>query len=166
MWNGSWPSLVIQNYRKSLDEVKKVVKSPDSSQSDEVSRALARFLVIRACGYLEVVAEECCACYAESKSAPRVAGYSRSWLKRGRNPSPGALVDLVGRFGHDWAEQLSDLLNEDDELLKRDLSFLVEKRNKIAHGEGEGVTARKALALTDSALLVADWFVDRLDPRK
>lgn len=165
MWNGAWPSLEIQNYQKSLNDVRVVVERPNSNQSDEVSRSLARFLVVRACGYLEIVAEECCACYAESKSAPRVADYARSWLKRGRNPSPGALLDLVGRFGHDWADELTEVLNLDDELLKRDLLSLVDKRNKIAHGEGEGVTARKALALTESALTVADWFIDRLDPR-
>lgn len=165
MWDGAWPSLTIMNYRRTLDGVRAMVESPFPDQPDEITRALSRFLVVRACGYLEVVADECCASYARSKSSSRVADYSRSWLGRGRNPSPGSLIDLVRRFGQDWAEELAEVLTKDDEYMKRELSSLVDRRNKIAHGAGEGITASKALALTKVAEEIADWFVARLDPR-
>jgi hypothetical protein len=122
-------------------------------------------LVVRTCGYLEVVVDECSKALIESKSAPRVAAFATSWLERGRNPRPSTLVEIARKFDSQWGDELSDLLNKDDELLKRELSLLVDKRNKIAHGKGEGITARKALDLIPPVFVVADWFIDRFDPR-
>ncbi|MEV6644540.1 HEPN domain-containing protein [Amycolatopsis sp. NPDC051371] len=165
MWSTAWPSLVIVNHRKTLSAVEVLVQKPASDQADEVGNALSRFLVVRACGYLEAVTEECCGAYTESKSSPKVALYARSWLGKGRNPWPSALIELVQRFDQDWASELSGFLAEDDDYRKRELSSMVDKRNRIAHGAGEGVTATKALTLTKVAVEVAQWFVTRFDPR-
>jgi hypothetical protein len=141
------------------------VSHPSPDQSDAAQMALARFLVVRACGYVEAVTEESVACYTESRSSPRVAQYARSWLGRGRNPSPGNMVDLVAKFDQDWAKELSKVFAENDNLLKRELSLMVDRRNKIAHGAGENITARKSLELAQYAASVADWFIVRFDPR-
>lgn len=56
------------------------------------------------------------------------------------------------------------MLAEQDELLHRELSFLLDRRNKIAHGHSEGITVRKALDLKRVAVQIADWFILRFNP--
>lgn len=165
MWSGAWPSLAISNFDTALTGAEILVVSPPSGQPDEVTRALTRYLVVRTCGFLETVVDECCIAFIGSKSSPAVAAYGASWLGRGANPTPGRLVGLVGRFDGAWATELQSLFDADDERLKREVAFLVDRRNKIAHGQGEGISGRRALDLAASAREVTDWFIRRLDPR-
>jgi hypothetical protein len=164
-WSGAWPNLKLQNYRKTFELHVQLVSKPADHEPDEVSQALARFLVVRTCGYIEAVSEECVGCYAESKSSPQIARYSRSWLGRGRNPSPGNLIDLASKFDQQWASEMQALLKADDDRLKRDLDLMIDRRNKIAHGLGENVTARKALDFAETGRTLSDWIIQRFDPR-
>ena len=165
MWDEAWPSLPIQNLEKSLDSLVLLVRDHDPSD-DEIMAQLARFLVVRISGYLEQVIEECCKAYLKSKSSPEAASFGESWLGRGRNPRPGALREFVKKFDNqNWIDDLEALLNENDEDIHRQLAFLVASRNKIAHGESESVTVRKALDLVDPAKRTAEWFISTLDPR-
>lgn len=165
MWSGSWPSQRLQRFRTNLHAVRNLVDHPNSHQSDEVGQALARFLVIRACGYLEKISKESALAYVESKASPNVANFARSWFSKGRSPSPSSLVELVSKFDSQWSIELCARLKDDDEYLWRQISFLVELRNKIAHGESEGVGATRALDLVKSVEVVADWFLTKFDPR-
>lgn len=162
----AWPNLTLQNYRRAFETHRALVMKPASAQADEVGMALARFLVVRACGYIEAVAEECVSSYTLSRSSPQVARYSKSWLGKGRNPSPGNMLDLASRFDKSWEREFGILLAADDDLVKRELALLVDRRNKIAHGTGENITARKALDFAGLAIRIADWLIDRFDPRK
>jgi hypothetical protein len=74
------------------------------------------------------------------------------------------LVTLVARFDTTWAGDLLDVLEADDQRLHREVSFLVDRRNKIAHGLNEGVGTVRALQLSDVACEVSDWFLARFDP--
>lgn len=165
MWEAAWPSLQIVNLGKSLVALEALVQDPEHNRPDEVSAALARFLVVRTCGYLEQVVEECCRSLVASKSAPTVSSFANSWLGRGANPAPDKLVSLVDRFSSTWSGELNALLDNDDQRLRREIALLVDRRNKIAHGLSEGITTRKALDLLRPAREVADWFILRLDPR-
>ena len=162
----SWPNLTLQNYRRAFEAHRLLVAKPTPEQTDDVGMALARFLVVRACGYIEAVAEECVTSYTLSRSSPQVARYCRSWLGKGRNPSPGNLYDLASKFDQSWVGELKELFAADDSLVKRELESLIDRRNKIAHGAGENVTARKALDFSDIAIRVSDWLVARFDPSK
>ncbi len=164
MHPGTWPSVEIARLERSLKALVKLVDEQARSGSDDVVRELSRFLVIRSCGLVEQIAEECCRSYLRSKSDPRSSSFGQSWLGRGANPSPGNLVKLVSRFDPRWADDLNHLFDADDELLKRELVFLVDRRNKIAHGLSEGIGARKALDLADIALAVSGWFISTVNP--
>ena len=98
-------------------------------------------------------------------TAPKVSSFVDSTFGRGRNPWPGSLIELVGRFDFEWSEELREFLAADDEYLKRERSALVDKRNKIAHGAGEGITASKSLELVGVARQCAGWFLKKFDPR-
>jgi hypothetical protein len=75
-------------------------------------------------------------------------------------------VNWVGRFNATWSNELAELLEADDELLHRELSLLLDRRNRIAHGLNEGITGRKALDLKKTACTVADWFILRFNPSR
>ena len=90
--------------------------------------------------------------------------YARTWLERTRNPTFENLTDLVGRFDATWCAEFEQLLSDDDERLKREWAFLVDRRNRIAHGLNEGITRDKALMLKDVVVEVADWFILRFNP--
>jgi hypothetical protein len=165
LWAGAWPSQDITNLQRALKELEQIVEHPATNQPDEVLRAMARFLVVRTCGFLEQVIEECCRALISSKASPQVASFGSSWFGRGFNPTPERVVYLVRRFDSSWAAEIHDLLEADDQLVARELSFLIDRRNKIAHGLPEGLGARKALDLATTAHELADWFIARFDPR-
>lgn len=165
MWAAAWPSLQITNLERALTDVEALVARPPSSQPDDVTRALARFLVVRTCGYLEQCVEECLGAHLTSKASPQVSAYGKSWLGRGANPTPERLVTLVRRFDRDWADELKAIFDDNDQLLQREISLLVDRRNKIAHGLSEGLGSQKALQLLSYSREVADWFILRFDPR-
>ena len=56
------------------------------------------------------------------------------------------------------------MFDADDQRLYREVTFLVDRRNKIAHGENEGIGAAKAMRLKGVACELADWFVLRFNP--
>nr|WP_248844927.1 hypothetical protein [Streptomyces griseorubiginosus] len=74
------------------------------------------------------------------------------------------MLDLAGRFGGAFEDELRSLLDQDDQRLYREISLLVNRRHKIAHGLNEGLTGTKALALYECALEVAAWFLDSFNP--
>lgn len=89
-----------------------------------------------------------------------------SWLDKSRNPSSDNLLTLVGRFDSGLADDLTALLGADDQRLRRELSLLVDRRHKIAHGLNEGITQSKALSLKSDVETIADWFVEKLRPHR
>jgi hypothetical protein len=165
LWSGAWPSLSIQQTENSLLSLAKVIEGQRAGASDEVSGALARFLVVRTCGYVEQIAEECCRAYLTIKSDHRSAAFGASWFGRGKNPNPEGLVQLVSKFDGTWAADLECLMREDDEFVRRELAFLVDRRNKIAHGLSEGIGVRKALDLVPTGRKIGAWFIRTFDPR-
>jgi hypothetical protein len=161
----AWPSQRITNLDRGLKRVAALLDHPAPGEPDDVTQALARFLVVRACGHLERTVQECCLAYIHGKSFGRVKYFSESWLKRIENPTPDRLLELVGRFDSSLKDDLSELFEKNDGELKREISFLVGKRNTIAHGESEGIGPRKALDLLKYSKSVTDWFILNFDPR-
>lgn len=160
-----WPSLELENSRKKLVLLRDLVDSLDVGEKG-IDAELARFLVVRSCGHIEFSLEESLACFVGEHSRGSVASYVRGGLFRGRNPKSGTMIDVLRRFESSWATDFEEFLGRDLGLYQRELDFLVDRRNKIAHGQSEGVTRRKALDLCGYALEIADWLVDCFDPRK
>lgn len=159
-----WPPREVGLLRNRLDELADIVRAPDENLPRDVRDWLARLLVIRASGFLEQSTIIVCREYVASRSGGPVNSFARSWLERSGNPSPEALQRLAARFDGLWARELAEILDADDEQLRRELDFLVDRRNKIAHGFNENVGVTKALALKEVACSVSDWFVARFNP--
>lgn len=159
----AWPPLAVHQLRQDLDFVQDVLVG--YKESDPVKVQLARFLVIRSCGTIERVVVECLHGYVESQASPAVGSYAKSWLPWGTTSAkPTSLSTLLRRLSPEISQRFEEFICEDDEMLKRELSNLVAKRNRIAHGEGESVTAAKALEFRLVAVRVCDWFVSELAP--
>src|SRR5262245_27454037 len=124
-----WPPREVSALRYKLDELTDLVRTTASTDSQEVRDWLARVLVVRSCGYLEQVVLESCRGYIHGLSGGPVRSFGRSWLDRGRNPDPAALILLVGRFDAQWANDLMEFFEADDQRLHREISFLVDRRN-------------------------------------
>lgn len=165
MASQAWPSLAIQNLDRGLRRIAELVEHPAPDQPDQVTQALARFLIVRTCGHLEKTVQECFTAYVDNKSFGRVKLFSRSWLTRINNPDPDRLIELVGRFDTVLQGDLRKLFEDNDFELKREISLLIDKRNAIAHGESEGVGSRKALDLLKYSESLTDWFIRNFDPR-
>ena len=159
-----WPTRRFDALERSLDEVKSLVIGRSPAADDPVTSYLARFLVVRTCGYIEQTVELSCDAYIKRKSDSRTSSFASSWFGRGANPKPDALVKLVTRFDSEWGRELDTFLRAEDELLWRELSFLVDRRNKIAHGLSENIGVRKSLDLVESAKPVSGWFIDKFSP--
>nr|WP_282706025.1 HEPN domain-containing protein [Paraoerskovia marina] len=145
------------NLRKMLDEL--------PAEPPEVAAELARFLVVRSAGYIENTFETCIKHFAEAKSHPAIARHVVNGLFRGRNPAPEVLVERTRNFDEGWAVQLEHLLGDDDSRIGRELAYMVDRRNRIAHGRSETVNRRKALDLADIAVELGDWMATLIDPR-
>lgn len=164
--DGAWPPLILQNSRVELTKLVETLDKLDDSTSDDFVKYLSRFLVIRACGHIEFSLAEAVSLHSEHRSHPYIASYVRSGLSNsGRNPKPGSISEILKRLSPDWAAEFDEMMAEDSDLYSRELSFLVDRRNKIAHGQSEGVGRRKALDLAKIALHIADWIIETLNPK-
>jgi hypothetical protein len=162
-----WPPWEVESLQRQLADLVATIKRLDDSKDEgvhEIQAWLARLLVVRACGYLEQVVFEVFRHYVDGRSGGLVRVFARGWLERTRNPGPDALEEWVARFDASLRDELVLLLDEDDQYLRRELAFLVDRRNRIAHGLNEGIGSRKALLLVDVARRIADWFVLRFNP--
>jgi hypothetical protein len=160
-----WPPLQVTRIRETLDDLSALLDDQMRKSDPElVAAPLARLLVVRSCGYLEQVMFEVSRAYIVERSGGQVRTFAQTWIPDGRNPWPAFLLEWVGRFDAAMATDLAVRFQADDERLHRELSFLVNRRNRIAHGLNEGVTTRKAFDLKAVACELADWFVLRFNP--
>jgi hypothetical protein len=163
----AWPPWEVTSLRQKLDELAGFVDDPGEPQLPEFANDwLARFLVVRSCGYLEQTVIEVSRAFTRDRSGGQVRSFAISWLERSPNPTPEALLALAGRFDGVWASYLEDFLNQEDQRLAREVMFLVDRRNRIAHGLSEGIGRKKALVLKGVACEVADWFIARFNPNR
>jgi hypothetical protein len=162
-----WPPWSVTSLQYKLNSLSDLISSSNAQSIDpEIQGWLSRLLVVRSCGYLEQVVVEVCRGYVKYKSGGLVRAFAHSWLERSRNPGPEYLYELVGRFDGSIADEFLALLDADDGRLRRETSFLVDRRNKIAHGLNEGITQSKALQLKGTACELADWFVLKFNPER
>jgi len=167
MSNNSWPPWEVKSSRLNLITLRETVERPsESGLSAEALGWMSRLLVVRSCGYLEKAVIECARGFVEEKSWGQVRSFGLTWLERSRNPKPAALVELLGRFDANLASEFQTFLSENGSRLETELHALVHLRNRIAHGENEGVNRARALSLSSAGDEVADWWISALNPLK
>jgi hypothetical protein len=167
MAHEQWPPWDVTSSLKNLSLLRTLVQEPrEAGIGAEPLGWLSRLLVIRSCGYLEQTVVACARGFVEGKAGGLVRSFSLTWLERTRNPSPPALEELAGRFDANLCDDLTRLLDSDDQRLRQELFALVDRRNRIAHGLNEGVNRERSLALSRVSEEVADWWIVSLNPFK
>ena len=159
-----WPGWELQDSRAELCKLRDTLDNLPPEISSDIETYLSRFLVIRSCGHIEYSLDKATSLLVHEKASPDVHNYVETGLFKGRSPRPGRLVESVTRFSRQWGIHLEEKLDADDGLLRRELEFLVDRRNKIAHGQSESIGRRKALSLCDYALVVANEILDLMNP--
>ena len=154
-----WPNQYVASAQQSLRRLKDLLDQAIRNGDTAVAAELARFLVVRSCGFLEQITVTCCRCYILRHSNGPAGLFGVSWIRRTRGSLPESLVDLVGRLNDSWREDLESYLKENDEYRWIEIKFLADRRNRIAHGLNESVRPRKASELYDVSIEVADWFI-------
>lgn len=165
--NVVWPPRSSLLSRTQLVDLKDAVNSLDfTATADAVAASMSRFLVVRACGHIEYTLIELIVAYSERMSHhSSISSYVRGTFSgAGRNPRPGLISETLRRLRPEWATKFDVFVDNDDEYFKRELNFLVDRRNKIAHGESEGIGRRKALTLADVSIEITDFLTKTLNP--
>lgn len=157
----AWPPYPVERLRVALEDLAAIV---EDNRDPDVLPWLARMLVVRSSGYIEQTSREVFWGYIASCSGGLVRSFGHSWLEKSRNPSPDNLLDMIGRFDHALRSDFEELLDFDDQRIRRELFFLVDRRNHIAHGLSEGINRDKALSLKEIALEVSDWLIMKFSP--
>jgi hypothetical protein len=157
----SWPPYQVERLRVALEDLGATV---EQTKDPEVLQWLTRMLVVRSSGFVEQTSREVFWGYIEDRAGGLVRAFGHSWLDRSRNPSPDNLLDMIGRFDQALKIEFDELLDLEDQRLRRELAFLVDRRNHIAHGLNESINRDKALALKGVALEVAEWLVLKFNP--
>ncbi|WP_156037182.1 hypothetical protein [Arthrobacter sp. UNC362MFTsu5.1] len=142
------------------------MRNLDRNNPDVVERAMARYLVVRAAGFIEAVRDDVADLFATEKASGEVARRIRVHLRGGQGVTPEQLLTFVNSFHPSWHGELDALLSCEDNLLRGRIGAMVAARKKIAHGDGENVTTSRALAWTEAAEEVVKWLVKRFDPKQ
>lgn len=160
----SWPPRALALIEADLDSLVASVENRPNARTDDEQTWLTKLLVVRLVGYLEQVVAETVRQHIREKSGGTVKTFSLTWVTRSRNPSLDNLVDMTGRFDAGFQASLNDLLDLDDQRLRRELGLLVARRHDIAHGLDGGLGHRKVLDLVPDVKLLATWFKETFDP--
>lgn len=159
----TWPPYQVERLRVALEELGTTV---ETTRDTDVLSWLTRMLVVRSSGFIEQTSREVFWGYIEDRAGGLVRAFGHSWLDKSKNPSPDNLLDMIGRFDHALRVEFDELLEAGDQRLRRELAFLVNRRNHIAHGLSEGINREKALALKSVALEVSEWLVLKFNPMR
>lgn len=164
-----WPPHEVQQSMQRLDDLEGLVQSlleQQESCNDDVVSSLAKLLVIRCSGHLEVTSSSCILCFIERHSESVVSDYARSQYKKWQNPNPDNLKRILSSISNVASVAFSSYManGKDTVDLSAEIGSMVKERGKIAHGDNDSVTPRKALQFYRATLQVSDWFIDYFRP--
>lgn len=162
MQKSIWPTAELRLLEQGLDETIRLVNRLGRQDDEEAIAVASLFLVVRASGYLEQVLAVALRAHIMANAGVRVANFTVSGLARSANPNAEHLANMFKRLEPAWASEFNDLLDEDNRRIRDDLKFLLELRNKIAHGVSQTVGRRRAVELAKVSKELADWFIRRL----
>jgi hypothetical protein len=158
-----WPPISVPVLERELDRLADAVMAGDERELNE-QMWLSRFLVVRACGYLEQCVHLIVTEHVQVNSWGTVRSFAISWMPRSRTPSAENLMEVLGRLDAALQEEFETLLAHNDGELRQRLALLVGRRHQIAHGQNEGMGTQSALELYRAAKVISDWFVRRFAP--
>lgn len=140
-----------QAYRNRLDSL--IGQIPNLTDASGLQSHLVKFACVLVCGYIEVSLRDILQEYTHTRASENIRQFVNKQLGRSRNPNMEGIVQLVGAFSQDWAE---DMRIKTQGRLKDHVDSLVANRNQIAHGESVGLSYVQLEGYYRSALAVIE----------
>ncbi|MCU0496992.1 MAG: HEPN domain-containing protein [Anaerolineae bacterium] len=131
----------VRSHQNRLDNLFKkfeVFNQLKSPEAEEIKAHWSRYLCVLVSGFVEFALIEIYTDYAIRRSTSKVANYVSQQLEGFQNPKMQKVLTLAGSFSAQWREEIEKASNF--EQFKIALDYVIDKRNKIAHGELDNVT--------------------------
>lgn len=119
----------------------------------ELKANWAKYLCVMVSGHIEITIRTLLFKYCDDKASPFVVNYVSASLKDFQNPKFWKIEDLLRKFNPDWAESLT---NDLDESVKSSIGSIVKNKNLIAHGNDVDITFHRLFNYYKDALILLD----------
>lgn len=168
--SSDWPPYKVQQSERRLAELHATLSDAmehEESDSDaDLSSYLAKLLVVRSSGHLEVVSSSCLLAFFERHSEPVAANYIQTTYRTWKSPKPEDLKSTLAHMAPAAKEDFSSFLKNDKDGidLSSEIGSMVSERGKISHGENDSITPNKALRYYISTMKLSKWFVEYFEP--
>ena len=121
-----------------------------------------RYLCVLMAGFLENALVEVYSEYARGAASPEVAAFATGRLGRITNPNAGRFVETARSFRKQWADELSDFLDEDAQQRRHAIDSIMNSRNQIAHGERGQISVGRVREYLPRCVEVIEFIEDQL----
>lgn len=145
-----------QRLESLFDSYDRLPESPPNIRAHWV-----RYLVVLTSGFLETSVSFIYTAYAEDKASPRLQKYVSAQLDSPGNLRMDRLCRLIGSFGEDWLEEVTQL--PDYGRIKAAVDSIVSNRNNVAHGEDISTTILQLREYYDAVVILLDLLVAQCD---
>lgn len=121
---------------KELDKL--IVAASDKNLDAQLASYLCRLGAVLICGNIERCVEIVISDRLNSRSPPQVAGFLKSYFKRGTNYDCEEIKALLFRFDSDWGRAFESYVANNDQV-RESISSCYAVRNPIAHGASQSL---------------------------
>ena len=165
----TWPPQEVIRSRSDLDELYDLVASNRKRRvNSDDNEMLARFLILRCCGHIEIITTECFLGFLTRRSSQPVTEYLRSSYLSWQTPNADNLKKTLNKASSNLCSMLADYLKTEfgstNSKVSEKLSELTRTRGAIAHGKNTPVTAEKSLELYTFTIDFSDWYINFFKP--
>lgn len=108
-----------------------------SVEDEEIRAYLAKFLCIRASGFVEASFRNLVDAYMDGTSPKHIQRFVSIKLRNASNLKYEKLLAVLKILNHEWAWQFEKKINDRQ---KAALNSVVSNRNNIAHGENDAIS--------------------------
>lgn len=124
----------IELQERKLDDLFKLFQSV---QDEELKAYLAKFLCIRASGFIETSLKNLIIDFSQGSSPKPIQKFVLQKLKNVTNLNYDRLASVLNSFNSEWAMQFKETISDEQ---KSALNSVISNRNNIAHGENDNIS--------------------------
>lgn len=165
--NPAWPPQEVLRSTADIEELHDLISSNrDKHINPNENELLARFLIVRCTGHIEIVSTECFLDFLVRRSNHPVGEYLRESYLSWQTPNRDNLGKTLKRASSGLSDEFQSFLKTDDGGIRigERLTALTKARAAIAHGKNTTITVSTALDYYDFTLRFSDWFQNSFRP--
>lgn len=149
----------VSRLQKRLDST--FARMPTAFTDIEVQSDYAKYLCVLVSGFFENAIVALVLDFVDRRSSPEVSAFIERQLDHWTNPNTEKICTLLGSFGSDWRDLVTNFLVDER---KASVNSLVALRHKIAHGESVGTSLSQVKAHYAIILEVIKFIASLVDP--